>query len=77
MVRLKPGQRHFDKIASPKFQFHNGSIKTSDLLIRKAALAHFNSTMVRLKHNNKYEKQNYLSVFQFHNGSIKTLNYLR
>ena len=72
MVRLKvisflPSCSHI-----PKFQFHNGSIKSLvSALAAVCPIYCFNSTMVRLKGLGVAIAGSLLAVFQFHNGSIK------
>ena len=50
MVRLK-GNNHMDWFEVILFQFHDGTIKSSDINVRQEFYCHFNSTMVRLKVN--------------------------
>ena len=56
-----------------QFQFHNGSIKRSDMKKQVQRLGRFNSTMVRLKGHTWEQIQKYQDVFQFHNGAIKRI----
>ncbi len=54
------------------FQFHNGTINTSERGLTAALTACFNSTTVQLiPHCFRY--CNSLLQFQFHNGTINTL----
>ena len=54
------------------FQFHKGSIKTRDYLIRSNTSKGFNSTKVRLRLYKAQIATGYINAFQFHKGSIKT-----
>ena len=53
------------------FQFHKGTIKTSELIRFCQNLKNFNSIKVRLKHPT-VAKLMQIAKFQFHKGTIKT-----
>ena len=55
-----------------KFQFHKGTIKTSQRYEYRRAFSDFNSIKVQLKRDTKHHVW-YWPKFQFHKGTIKTL----
>ena len=54
------------------FQFHKGTIKTSEAAERFRYPPHFNSIKVRLKHI-YCRRGRWSNKFQFHKGTIKTM----
>ena len=70
-VRLKRKSKQLTSSLLQTFQFHKGTIKTSNATMTVTQIAHFNSIKVRLKPSSA--KANDLrSAFQFHKGTIKT-----
>ena len=55
------------------FQFHKGTIKTTQDLQGVGPVDNFNSIKVRLKQGREYEHSIRPNTFQFHKGTIKTL----
>ena len=60
----------------PEFQFHKGTIKTSEGINERSPIAHFNSIKVQLKPKVAALAE-LVSKFQFHKGTIKTKLLLR
>ena len=73
-VRLKRGLSGSTNQHIHQFQFHKGTIKTSNnCLCLPQDLLHFNSIKVRLKLGNLMKHLRVISIFQFHKGTIKTV----
>ena len=53
------------------FQFHKGTIRTSDLKKHYSELAHFNSIKVQLERETTHAMM-MNNPFQFHKGTIRT-----
>ncbi len=74
MVRLK-AEKGFEVHKWKKlFQFHNGTIKSSNTSSEVDASFYFNSIMVRLKVCDKCASIVFSEIFQFHNGTIKRIS---
>ena len=71
MVRLKVSNCQTPVLAYAEFQFHYGAIKGISRQKSRAALGHFNSTMVRLKEGRQSLDNIRKLLFQFHYGAIK------
>ena len=69
-VRLKPCSSRKHNLLQ-KFQFHKGTIKTSNCHCGLVFLSNFNSIKVRLKHKMVLSSIKTI-LFQFHKGTIKT-----
>ena len=55
------------------FQFHKGTIRTSNINIRFLNLLNFNSIKVRLEPTSWCSTTSVIGVFQFHKGTIRTV----
>ena len=58
------------------FQFHKGTIRTSDITFKRFLETYFNSIKVRLEHNYGGYGIVVNDEFQFHKGTIRTNSYL-
>ena len=72
MVHLKPNVGDNVAVRVTKFQFHDGTIKTSMVSDSYCINAYFNSMMVQLKLISTVKTSIKRPQFQFHDGTIKT-----
>ena len=71
MVRLKVVAAFNAKLGNEKFQFHNGSIKSSNAPPEYVGFGEFQFHNGSIKSEEYDTEMNNPHLFQFHNGSIK------
>ena len=71
MVRLKVTYNLIIKCQDREFQFHNGSIKSSDSIKEISTYTMFQFHNGSIKRNHQAAREANYEMFQFHNGSIK------